>query len=219
MTDLQFRILELSHRHNLSHIGSCLTALPCLEEIYTQRKPDEPVILSAGHAGLALYVCLERFCGKDAEDLLTRHGVHPTKNEADGIWCSTGSLGLGLPIACGRALADRSRKVWCVISDGECREGSIVEGFQLIRDQNLTNLQVYLNWNGYGAYRETGPSFEDGELAFLMEMCPWLSWTTKRPEDLGIPFLKGQAAHYHQMSDADWAWVGTNRADRKQGGM
>jgi len=218
MTDLTYRVLQLAYKHRLSHLGSCLGVLPILEEIYTNRQSADPVILSAGHAGLALYVALEEYCGKDAEDLLNRHGVHPAKNAADGTWCSTGSLGLGLPIACGRALADRSRNVWCVISDGECREGSVTESFQIMRDQQLTNLKVFLHWNGYGAYRETGPSFEEGELAFLLELCPWLSWTTQRPEDLGIPFIKGQAAHYYQMSDADWEWVEANR-ETNQGGM
>lgn len=202
MTPLQYRILELSYKHRLSHIGSCLGAAPILDEIYSLRKPDEPVILSAGHCGLTLYCVLEKYEGKNAEDLLNRHGVHPTKNKEDGIWCSTGSLGQGLSVAVGRALADMNRNVWCYITDGECAEGVVYESLNLAERNGLWNLKVFCNWNGYGAYRESDPFMRRlVDSLFPMEV------RMEKPDDLGIPFLKGQDAHYYTMTKEDWEWT------------
>jgi transketolase len=181
-----------------------LGAAPILDEMYSKRRPDEPVILSCGHAGLALYCVLEKYYGHiDAEDLLMRHGVHPTKNAEDGIWCSTGSLGQGITVATGRALVDRGRDVWCLISDGECAEGSVYEALRLAGEKRLTNLRVYCHWNGYGAYRQ----IEGGALDTMRLLCRWMEVRGIRPEGLGIPFLKAQDAHYTQMSEEDWKWV------------
>lgn len=202
--DLTYRILELSYRHKLSHIGSCLTAAPILDEIYTQRRPDEACILSAGHAGLALYCVLEKHCGKDAEDLLKRHGVHPTKNEADGIHCSTGSLGQGISVAVGRALADRSKRVWVYITDGECAEGVVYESLSFAGRAKLDNLKVHVGWNGFSAYQESYLK----QLSALRKLFPL---EVTYGEELEIPFLQGLAAHYHTMSEQDWVWVEANR--------
>ena len=149
------RILEISKKHNLSHLGSCVSMVEILEAIYKVKKPNEPLVLSNGHAGLALYCALEKYEGKNAEELFEKHGVHPNRDEENGIWCSTGSLGMGVTIAVGMALADRTRDVYCTISDGECAEGSIWESFRIAQEQQLTNLKIYLNMNGWSAYRET----------------------------------------------------------------
>src|SRR5258708_9487054 len=131
LNKLKRRVLEISFKHKLSHLGSCLTALPIIVEIYEERKENEPFILSSGHAGLGLYVVLEHFEGHDAEMLFNLHGVHPNRDLEHGIYCSTGSLGQGLPIAVGMALADRNKNVYCLISDGECSEGSIHEAIRI----------------------------------------------------------------------------------------
>ncbi len=148
------RIIEISKKHNLTHLSSCLTAVDIIDKIYRTKKQYEPFILSCGHAGLALYVVLEKFEGNNAENLLSKYGTHPGRELLDGLWCSTGSLGQGLPIAVGMALADRSRNVYCLISDGECDEGSIWEALRIAKEQNLTNLKVYLNMNGWSAYKK-----------------------------------------------------------------
>ncbi len=56
--NLNKRVLEISIKHNLSHLGSCFTALPIIFEIYNKKKPEDKFVLSSGHAGLALYVLL-----------------------------------------------------------------------------------------------------------------------------------------------------------------
>lgn len=157
MNPLHDRILEISKKYKLSHLGSCLTAVNIIDEIYRTKKSSEKFVLSCGHAGLALYVVIEKYeghYGYNADGMYLQCGVHPEKNPF-GIHCSTGSLGQGLPIALGMAMADRSRNVYCLISDGEATEGTIWEVANVIKKYNVDNLKIYCNWNGWGAYDKT----------------------------------------------------------------
>ena len=155
LTTLERRVLDISYKKKLSHIGSCLSSMATLEYIFEQKENDEKFVLSAGHIGLGLYVLLEQY-GHDAEDLFDRCGVHPDRLFApEAIDCSTGSLGLGLSIATGMAFANRNKNVWCLISDGEAAEGVIYESLNVKEKYNLHNLKVYCNYNQYGAYDET----------------------------------------------------------------
>lgn len=152
MTDLERRLVDITYQERLSHLSSTLSALPIIEEIYAEREDDEVFILSNGHAGLALYVVLEKYYGVDPVELLHKHGIHPGRDLANHLYCSTGSLGSGLPIAVGHALATPDKDVYCLISDGECAEGSIWEALRFINDHPVNNLHVYVNINGMGAY-------------------------------------------------------------------
>lgn len=213
--DLKRRIISISYKHKLSHLGSCLTAVDIIDEIFQQKKPDERFVLSSGHAGLALYCVLEKYETQDfdgniiplnAEEIFKHHGVHPDRCKECRLDCSTGSLGQGLPIAVGMALADRSKNVYCLISDGECAEGSIHEAMRIARQYQLTNLHVYLNDNGYAAYQETNtygfPFYvKDGNTngGYPYVNCYW-----KRTSSEQLPFLKGQDAHYATMNEDDY---------------
>jgi len=146
------RLIDITYQEKLSHLSSTLSALPIIEEIYEQKKDDEVFILSNGHAGLALYVVLEKYYGIDPVALLHKHGIHPGRDLENKLYCSTGSLGSGLPIAVGHALATPNKKVYCMISDGEAAEGSIWESLRFINDNPVDNLEVYININGMGAY-------------------------------------------------------------------
>lgn len=189
---LRRRILEISHKHHLSHLGSNLTAVDIIWQIYQTKKPDEKFVLSSGHAGLALYVVLEEMGFKDAEAVFEHHGVHPDRCEECHLDCSTGSLGQGLPIAVGMALADRSKNVYCLISDGECGEGSIWEALRVIGQEELTNLKVYCNYNGWAAYRSID----------WRTLPPEVKWCRTNVDD--FPFLKALDAHYHVMTDQEY---------------
>src|SRR3990167_3990760 len=112
------RILEISYKEKLSHIGSCITASEVIEEVFNLMQPRDLFVLDEGHAALALYVALEKYKGKDAEALFHKHGVHPNKDLDVGILVSAGSLGLAGSIALGMAMADRTRDVYVVTSDG-----------------------------------------------------------------------------------------------------
>jgi transketolase len=151
---LNQRILDISKKHNLSHLGSCFTALPIIYDIYSKKQLNDKFILSNGHAGLALYVVLEHFHNVDAEYLLTKHGIHPERDIENFIDVSTGSLGLGITIAAGIAISNPNINVYCLISDGECAEGSIWEALRFIDDENLSNIEIHANLNGWAAYKE-----------------------------------------------------------------
>lgn len=202
MNKLRKRILELAYKNKLSHIGSALSCVGILDEIYAERKPTDPMVLSCGHAGLGLYVVLEKYEGQDAQALIESCGVHPKRSERSGIWCSTGSLGQGITVAVGMALASPDKSVYCVISDGECAEGSVYEALLFILRNKVPNLKLYLNYNGYSAL---------GEVRWL----PDIAVDRANPcffdiSDLKIPFLTGLDAHYYTMTDNDWEWVNEN---------
>ena len=199
MVDLKKRILEIAYKHKLSHLGSYLSAVNIIDEIYESKNPNDIFILSSGHAALALYVVLEKYEGKNAEELFLKHGGHPHRDEANGIYCSTGSLGLGITVAVGRALADKDRKVHVLISDGESAEGSVWEALRFIQENNLTNIEVYVNVNGYAAYDKVDVKYLVDRLKVFLP-----SINIRYTNVNQYPFLRGLNAHYHVMSEEDY---------------
>lgn len=197
--NLKNRIVEIAYKHKLGHLGSYLSSVDIVDEIYSKMSNDDIFILSSGHAALAMYVCIEKYYGIDAEMLFIKHGGHPHRDENNKIHCSTGSLGLGLPIALGRALADRSRKVWVLISDGEAAEGSIWESLKTIQELQIDNIEVFVNINGLCAYKEVDVDYMTARLkAFLPNI--HLRYTTVEQ----YPFLRGLNAHYHVMTEENF---------------
>ena len=197
--NLKKRIVEIAYKHRLGHLGSYLSSVGIVDEIYSKMDERDIFILSSGHASLAMYVCIEKYHGIDAEMLFVKHGGHPHRDEENKMHCSTGSLGLGLPVALGRALADRTRKVWVLISDGEAAEGSIWESLKTIQELGVDNIEVYVNINGVCAYKEVDVDYMATRLkAFLPTI--QLRYTTVEQ----YPFLKGINAHYHVMSEENY---------------
>jgi len=199
MVDLRNRILEIAYKHKLGHLGSYLSAVDIIEEIYNYKKPEDIFILSSGHAALALYVVLEKYEGRNAEELFLKHGGHPHLDEANGIYCSTGSLGLGITVAVGRALANKNRKVHVLISDGESAEGSVWEALRFIKENNLSNIEVYVNVNGYAAYDKVDVKYLVDRLKVFLPTIN-IRYTSVNQ----YPFLRGLNAHYHVMSEEDY---------------
>lgn len=196
---LRRRVLEISHKHRTIHLSSTLTMVDILDDIYQKRAAQDPIILSNGHSGLALYVVLEKFGFGNAEKLFEEHGVHPKRDEKHGIYCSTGSLGQGLPIAVGLALSNRDRNVFCTVSDGEMAEGSCWEALRVAEEQKLTNLEIHANFNGFSAYG----SVDVGLLSQRLKSFNLNSIVHETSVE-ELPFLKGQAAHYYIMTDQDY---------------
>ena len=197
--NLKKRILEIAYKNKLSHLGSYLSSLEIIKEIYKKKNSEDIFILSSGHAALALYVVLEAYEGRNAEILFKKHGGHPHRNEEDGLYCSTGSLGLGITVAIGRALANPKRKVYVLISDGESAEGSVWEALRFIHDQNIKNIEVYVNINGYAAYDKIDSEYLSKRLLTFLPNIN-LRYTSVNQ----YPFLKGINAHYHVMSEEDY---------------
>jgi transketolase N-terminal domain/subunit len=195
---METRLIELLHAHKLGHLGSCLTMLPILDHVYSVKKPNDIVVLSAGHAGAALYTVLEKYEGRDAEKLLEKHGVHPNRDLENGIYVSTGSLGSGILVAVGYAVADRNRDVYVLLTDGECAEGSVWEALAFAYKNNLTNLKVHVNVNGYSAYDKVNRLY----LWLRLKAFYWRTkvWFTSSPS---LPCLEGLKAHYHVINDED----------------
>jgi transketolase len=183
----------------LSHLGSYLSAVDIIDEIYHSKNEEDIFILSSGHAALALYVVLEKYEDKNAEELFLKHGGHPHRDEANGIYCSTGSLGLGITVAVGRALANKDRKVHVLISDGESAEGSVWEALRFIQENNLTNIEVYVNVNGYAAYDKVDVKYLVDRLKVFLP-----SINIRYTNVNQYPFLRGLNAHYHVMSEEDY---------------
>jgi transketolase len=202
MNALERRIVEITYQEKLSHLSSTLSAAPILEEIYDARKDDEVVILSNGHAGLALYCVLEQKYGVDPVELLHKHGIHPGKDLDNHLYCSTGSLGSGLPIAVGHALATPEKKVYCMISDGESAEGSIWESLAFIDRQNIDNLEVYANINGLGAY----DAIDTASLVRrLQAFLPRIHIRLSTPYEWS--FAKDLLTHYYVLKPEDYAEI------------
>lgn len=193
------RILEIAYKNKLSHLGSYISSVEIIDEIYSTMDDDDIFILSSGHAALALYVCLEKYHGHDAEELFNKFGGHPHRDEKFNIHCSTGSLGLGITIALGRAIANPNKKIYVLLSDGECAEGSVWETLKTIYEQNIKNIEVYVNINGYAAYMEVDTVYLANRLTSFLPKIN-IRYTTVEK----LPFLKGLNAHYHVMSESDY---------------
>jgi len=199
MEKLKERILDICYENKLSHLGSYFSSVEIIDEIYSEMKNDDIFILSSGHCAVALYAVIEKYKGINANELFLKHGGHPHRDEENHLFCSTGSLGMGLLVAIGRAMADPSRDVYCLISDGECAEGSIWEGLKFIYENNLKNIKVYVNVNGYAAYDTVDADYLSKRLkTFLPEIN--LVYTNVNH----FEFLSGLNAHYHIMSEEDY---------------
>lgn len=202
ITTIQKRIIDITYQEKMSHLSSCLSAAPILDEIYAKKADNEVFVLSNGHAGLALYCKLEEIYGVDPVMLLHKYGIHPSRDLENYLYASTGSLGLGLPIAVGHALATPDKTVYCMISDGECAEGSIWESLRFIADNPVDNIEVYANINGMGAYDMIDTDILTKRLqAFLPRINIRVSEPTR------FEFAAGLKTHYHVLSNEDYGTI------------
>lgn len=165
-------ILKQSHRAHVGHIGSALSIADLLAALFSSAirshtptdNDRDRFILSKGHAALALYATLylrgmmtskqlDSFC-QDGSFL----GVHP-EHTLRGIDFSTGSLGHGLSMGSGAALAARlqgsKRRTFVLVSDAECNEGSMWEAAAFAAHHQLSNLVVIVDCNGQQAFGYT----------------------------------------------------------------
>lgn len=197
--ELKRRVVDLTYKHGLTHLSSCLNAVGIIDNIYKVKKDSEPFILSQGHAALALYVVLEKYHFKDADMLIKKHGTHPGRDMDNEIWCSTGSLGQGLGIAVGMALADRTRNVYVVTSDGEMAEGSSWEALKIAMDYRLENLRVTCITNGYSGYGKTEPDLLDMRLQYFYPTLMLKVNTFAYPD-----WMQGIDGHYVKLDEAKY---------------
>lgn len=193
--DIRREIIEASHdvgRQGV-HIGSALSATDILAVLYADvmkydvsnplSEDRDYFILSKGHAYVGYYAALAKsgfFTNEDVKEQFMTDGgwlpVHPVKNIDKGIEFSGGSLGTGMPFAVGKAyalkLAGKPNKVYTLVGDGECDEGSIWEAFMSAANLKLENLTVVVDKNGL---QQDGPTEEvlSVDIAALAKACKW----------------------------------------------
>ena len=194
--DLRYQIVQMSHAAGTPHLGSALSVTDILVAAYWRaaridpRNPGDPgrdrVILSKGHAASALYAVLagRGFFPEGWLDNFAKHGAplaeQPAPNCAPGVELATGSLGHGLPVGAGLALAARIQgrdyRVIVVMSDGECNEGTVWEAAMFAAAQRLGRLTVVIDYNKWQA---TGRSNEVMALESLQAKWAAFGWDAR----------------------------------------
>jgi transketolase len=172
------RILDISQQVSALHIGSAYSCTEIVDCVYfglMRGRPDgtspDTFLMSKGHGCMIQYVILEELGILSRAELDAyctpsgRLGVHPDYGNP-GIVAATGSLGHGLSMACGMALAEKGRKadgiIYTVLSDGEVQEGSTWEATMMASSLGLDNLVAFIDNNDFqslGRTSETHPSF------------------------------------------------------------
>jgi transketolase len=207
--DIRLIILQQSKRAQVGHIGPALSVADIIASLYGGvlriSTPDDPdrdrFILSKGHAALALYAALalrglipseqlDTFCANGS--LL---GVHPERGVPGVDFCS-GSLGLGLSFGAGAALAARlqgsSRRVFVLLSDAECNEGSTWEAAMFAAHHRLGNLTAIIDLNGQQAL---GYTRDVCHLPNMAERWRAFGWDAAEIDGHDVEALAARMAH------------------------
>ena len=173
--EIRKKVLKMAFEARASHIGSSLSEVDILTVLYFKILSIDPknpwfddrdrFILSKGHGVAALYATLSQkgFFPENILDTYCKEGGklpgHSTRNCAPGVEVSTGSLGHGLPMGAGMALAGKRDKknyrVFVLMSDGECDEGTTWEAALFASHHGLDNLIVIIDYNKLQAFGRT----------------------------------------------------------------
>ena len=190
---LRGKVIEMSHAAQTAHLGSSLSCCDIVTAAYwhvcrldPQRPKDalrDRFILSKGHAASTLYAALafRGYFPLELLDTFCRDGgklaEHPPANLLPGVEAATGSLGHGLPIGCGMALAGRiqghSFRVYALLSDGECNEGSVWESAMFAAAQKLDNVCVIVDYNKWQATARSNDTLALAPLRAKWEAFGW----------------------------------------------
>jgi transketolase len=177
---IRVRIVRMAHAGKTPHVASALSCADVVAALYFGVLHIDPAapedegrdrfILSKGHGCMALYAALaER--GFFPEEVLNEYAQeggrlaeHPAPRCVPGIEAATGSLGHGLSLGAGLALAakirEQSHRIFVLLSDGECAEGSVWEAALFASARGLDNLVAIVDYNQWSAMGRTGPYLE-----------------------------------------------------------
>lgn len=185
--------IEMVHIGNASHIAAALSAADILAVLYEnvlQIDPHNPelkerdrFVMSKGHAGAAVYAVLAEKGFFPTEELKSYYkngsvfSGHVSHKGIPGIEMSTGSLGHGIAVACGMALASQSSSrpynVYTLIGDGECNEGVVWEIALIANQYHLDNFTVVIDRNGMQAMGRCEEVMQMEPLAKKWESFGW----------------------------------------------
>lgn len=168
LTSARSRLLRMHYESGVGHIGGNLSALDAMMVLFHEfLGPRDRFILSKGHSAGALYVTLWSLDRLSDADLASFHrdatllAGHPPAQGLADVAFATGSLGHGLSLAAGTALAwrlqSRGDRVYCLTSDGEWQEGSTWEALIFAQHHRLERLTVLVDHNrlqGFGSTAE-----------------------------------------------------------------
>lgn len=185
------RLLQMHYESGVGHIGGNLSALDAMLIVFHEHLREQDVfVLSKGHAAGALYICLWSTGRIEDEALKLFHkdntllAGHPPAKGIDDIPFATGSLGHGLSLASGTALAFKLKgsaaRVVCMTSDGEWQEGSTWEALIFACHHRLTHLTVLVDHNNLQGF---------GTTADVASMSPL--WDRLRGFDVDIQVIDG----------------------------
>lgn len=138
--------IDLAIKHNLTHIAPAFSIVEILVALYEEvLKKNDKFILSKGHGCLSLYTVLRK---KGFNPTISGH---PDIECDQGIECTTGSLGHGLPMGTGMALARKLKNkpgdIYVLMSDGECQAGTTWESILIASHHKLSNLTCVIDYN------------------------------------------------------------------------
>jgi transketolase len=161
------KFLKMHYEAKAGHLGTGLSDIDLLTYLYgAWITPDDRFILSKGHGASSLYATLHHFGRLSDADFATYYKdgtllpAHPAARALEAIPAATGSLGHGFPIAAGMAYANKhvhgnAARVACLVSDGECDEGTVWEAALFSAHHGLDNLTVLIDANGLQGFGRT----------------------------------------------------------------
>ena len=142
---LRKETLDLAMEIECGHLAPAFSMVEILVALETVLNKDDKFILSKGHGCLSFYIALRQ---RGFAPIISEH---PDIQVEQGIECTTGSLGHGLPIGVGMAFAKKFKKeagtVYVLMGDGECQEGTTWESLLLASHHKLTNLTIIIDYN------------------------------------------------------------------------
>lgn len=196
--DIRKLIIRITTEAGSGHPSSSLSATEVVTALYfggfmkyDPQKPDDPqrdrFILSKGHACPVLYSAMAEAGYFPVDEIMTLRKLgspyegHPNMRRLKGIEASTGSLGQGLSIGVGHALAGRMDKqdfhVYVMLGDGEMGEGQVWEAFAAADKYQLGNLTAIVDRNGY---QQTGSTKEVLDMADMAAKIASFGWNVQR---------------------------------------
>ncbi|OQA85194.1 MAG: Transketolase 2 [Lentisphaerae bacterium ADurb.Bin242] len=207
---VRIHCLEMVHKGKSGHIGSMLSMADILPVLFTQLLNIDPktpkkvdrdrFILSKGHGGAALLATMAELGFFPLEWLDTYYQDNGKlsghiSHHIPGVEFSTGSLGHGLPVACGMAMAARQagkkHKIYCLVSDGDLNEGSSWEAIMLAGQHKWGNLVMLVDYNRLQALGASPDIIDLEPLAPKLEM---FGWTAKEADGHDLNAIYDAAA-------------------------